>query len=101
MYFLHNGYNDNPSSFRTNASFSSRCAMMIFAENILPVNVIYFLMMTVESSESEEYLYVGRTKVVREYHPESDRFTDLLAPRVVEFYSPHCVSFRLTKPLFE
>lgn len=35
-------------------------------------------------------MYAGRTKIVKEFNPESGRFADTLAPRVVEFYSPHC-----------
>lgn len=35
-------------------------------------------------------MYDGRTEYVKEYNPENGLFTNILAPRVVEFYSPHC-----------
>lgn len=47
-------------------------------------------------TESQEHLYAGRTNLVKEYNPESDPFSNVLAPRVVEFYSPNCVSFLTT-----
>ena len=45
--------------------------------------------------KSQDYLYEGKTSVVTEYNPESAPFATVAAPRVVEFYSPMCVSFFL------
>jgi hypothetical protein len=64
---------------------------MIYFQSFLIICIC--LLQPVEMSELQEHFYAGRTNVVKEYNPESDPFSDILAPRVVEFYSPHCVSF--------
>ena len=54
--------------------------------------------------ESQDYLYAGRTKVVKEFIPEDGDvrtlFMNIKAPRVVEFYSPNCVSFAMPKKVY-
>ena len=45
-----------------------------------------------------DYMYAGKTTAVKEYVPRLKDprllFMNIKAPRVVEFYSPTCVSFR-------
>ena len=48
-------------------------------------------------SKSQDYLYAGKTDAVKEFNPKAAPFATVSTPRVVEFYSPLCVSFLLCK----
>ncbi len=52
------------------------------------------LLPTFEIAKSQDYLYSGKTDFVIEFDPDTNPFvTQKAQPRVVEFYSPLCVSF--------
>jgi hypothetical protein len=44
------------------------------------------------TDESSSYLYQGRSSPIREFTKTENDFQTASAPKIVEFYSPHCVS---------
>ncbi len=49
---------------------------------------------------SQDTLYAGKTDFVNEFDPQTRPFATIKSPRVVEFYSPMCVSFLACKKHF-
>lgn len=60
------------------------------------VTVIAFLQAPIvfASSSFSLYLYQHHAEPIKEYMGTENDFTRSKAPKVVEFYSPHCVSIR-------